>query len=418
MKMKKNWKIMTIMASVLTSFMGSSITGVAIVNAEYLNQFNRETIKEENINEIEKNIEVKKLDREEREILDLIMPVFEMEPKNLEIIADDKQLDSFISDVKGNMEKEVEKYSNDIIEEVRGYGINDTDTVEDIREKAEVGLRNIDSNIEIDSPEFEKIVHKYIDSDEYPVERMAQEDPDFGALYIYMCIYDTYIINDDKSTVVDYGTYSSLDDIESLRISEIAENDGMESYINVDVPQLVKAYTSTKSTAWPKLNGNKIHSYARTYALNNNPSYVTQTADCTNFVSQALFYGGLKKTFYTSEKNKNGVVETDKRWFYFNNNSRSKYAVSSSWIRVNELYNYLAPHYGVFTTQNKSKMNDYLQPGFVLQGKKAIGAFKHSVIVTKSGNEWKYCAHSYARKNAPLKQFYDAYKTVRVIQTF
>ena len=83
MKMKKNWKIMTIMASVLTSFMGSSITGVAIVNAEYLNQFNRETIKEENINEIEKNIEVKKLDREEREILDLIMPVFEMEPKNL-----------------------------------------------------------------------------------------------------------------------------------------------------------------------------------------------------------------------------------------------------------------------------------------------------------------------------------------------
>lgn len=238
-----------------------------------------------------------------------------------------------------------------------------------------------------------------------------------------MCIYNTYILNNQDSTVRAYSTYIKPEDIDDMSFSEIAYDDSKENFIDTKVPKILKEYIDTYSTksAWPKMNGSTIESYARKYANGTNSAFATINinADCTNFVSQALYNGGLPITYITSDRTANGIVNSTARWFHFNNNGTSTgYSVSTSWIRVVELYDYLAPHYGVFETSSGNTMSPYLNRGFVLQGKPTIGKYAHSVIVTITNGNITYCAHSVSRKDAAIQNFYNSYSKFRVVQTY
>lgn len=69
--------------------------------------------------------------------------------------------------------------------------------------------------------------------------------------------------------------------------------------------------------------------YARSWVSNNgtlrNPSYISFSSDCTNFVSQALKAGGFRNIGSTST--------SDQSWYY--NNSKS---YSQTWSVANSLY--------------------------------------------------------------------------------
>lgn len=168
------------------------------------------------------------------------------------------------------------------------------------------------------------------------------------------------------------------------------------------------------------LNGQVIESYARTWALSRNDYYrwYDVNNDCTNFASQALYNGGLHMTYYTSDESADGVVNTTARWFYFQNSSKSTYSISTSFIRVLEIYNYLAPNYATFSTTNGQTMTSYLNRGFLLQGKQLYGNYSHSVIVTLVSGKPAYCGHSNPRYDEPIQTFYNGYYTYRVVQVY
>ena len=326
-------------------------------------------------------------------------------------------LDAFLKEV--NVQKE--KYLPDEIEEtmdvISAWDILGDDTVVDVAQRAQAYLDAHFDSVLIGTPEFDEMVRYYIETDAMPTDKMAKDDPAFGPLYLYMCIYDAYILADNSAC----ANAEKLEILNSVPVRNIVERDCEANFADTQVKSLLRNYVQAYSdgSVWPALNGESIQTYARRYADTPNTSqYATQPQDCTNFVSQALFYGGLPMTYTASDLGANGFVETDSRWFYKKNSSPTGYSASTSWVRVVELYNYLSPHYAVYETTNGSEMTPYLNKGFVLQGKPFIGSYHHSVIVTFTEKGVTYSAHSSPRNDEPISTFYNGFYKYRVIQTY
>lgn len=328
-------------------------------------------------------------------------------------------LDDYLNDIQAQMRVVTQENANDILSTIADWNIQPQDTVSEVAEMAQQCLNNQFGGIKIGSTAFENLIDKWIGTDA-GIEKMVQDDPTLGPLYVFMCIYDAYVLEDD-SVLKTYSTVQDISNIANMTMEEIAYTDGEENFVNTNVTQTLNQYAQVyaASSAWPKMNGNKIQVFAQNWALGYNSSFITldKNSDCTNFASQALYNGLLPMTYTTSDKNANGIVNTKARWFHFKTSS-SKYSISTSWIRVVELYDYLSPHYAVFETTSGSTMSPYLNIGFLIQGKPLIGSYKHSAIITKYNGKLCYCAHSSNRKNEPIQTFYDGFHKYRVVQTY
>ena len=62
-------------------------------------------------------------------------------------------------------------------------------TVSQLKESAQEYLNEHYSGIQVDSVEFHRLVTKMFNGDTYPLAQMVKDDPAFGPLYLYMCIY-------------------------------------------------------------------------------------------------------------------------------------------------------------------------------------------------------------------------------------
>ncbi|MBW6409713.1 amidase domain-containing protein [Clostridium sp. YB-6] len=136
--------------------------------------------------------------------------------------------------------------------------------------------------------------------------------------------------------------------------------------------------------------------YAEKFALVPNDKYKLfedSGGDCTNFVSQAINFGG---------------IETTKIWKPYTN----------SWVRVEELYSYLIYNKIGFEITEKSPMTK----GSIIQFyNPKIGRFSHSGIITHtlSTGDYLYCCHSYNKLNYPLSLSYPViYPKIRNIDIF
>ena len=136
--------------------------------------------------------------------------------------------------------------------------------------------------------------------------------------------------------------------------------------------------------------------YALKWGEDRNPKYYDFSligGDCTNFVSQCLYYGG-----YTQNYSQNG-------WYYIDIDRRAP-----SWTGVNEFWN--------FATTNQSNFGVKLAPcplfsveiGDVLQLNSGE-RFTHTLIVTSLDGGIKVTAHTVDRINAPLSAYY--YESLR-----
>jgi len=108
--------------------------------------------------------------------------------------------------------------------------------------------------------------------------------------------------------------------------------------------------------------------YARKYALSPNPAYATWGNDCTNFVSQALHYGGIPERLTTSGNYL--------KWYY-----TTSYDVSPSWINVDDFYEVLNS-YTIFSSEldyaSELELGDVVQYDMYEDGD-----WNHTAIVTK-----------------------------------
>ncbi|MDO5556740.1 MAG: amidase domain-containing protein [Clostridia bacterium] len=141
---------------------------------------------------------------------------------------------------------------------------------------------------------------------------------------------------------------------------------------------------------------NKAVKYALKWALKRNPKYYNYDnfgGDCTNFISQCLYAGGLQMNYF------------EKGWYYINGNKKS-----ASWTGVEFLYSYLKiKNYIEEITFEKASIGDIIQ--FSKNGVK----FTHSLIVTKKQNNELYiCCHSNDAKNKNIRE-YD-FKKIRIMR--
>lgn len=133
--------------------------------------------------------------------------------------------------------------------------------------------------------------------------------------------------------------------------------------------------------------------YAETFALNPNPKYKSFEnigGDCTNFISQILYAGGIKQT---------------KAWSPYTN----------SWIRVEDIYLYLTTNKLATKLPNETS----LSKGCLIQFyTPQIGRFFHNGFITYElpNNDYLYCCHSYNKLNYPLSEIFpNRYPTLRAL---
>lgn len=150
---------------------------------------------------------------------------------------------------------------------------------------------------------------------------------------------------------------------------------------------------SNFSASTNSINREKIADYAEKYALLRNSLYrdfEESGGDCTNFISQALYYGGLNQT-------------TDWKPYTY------------PWIRVRDLRDYLI--YNGLATES-SKIGENYLGGLVQFSTTNYDGWSHSAIITYKlpNNDYLYCCHSYDKLNYPLSKSYPLiYPKIRVL---
>lgn len=143
-------------------------------------------------------------------------------------------------------------------------------------------------------------------------------------------------------------------------------------------------------------NRTKAVEYAHKWALGRNPKYYDFEkigGDCTNFISQCLYAGGLNMNY------------AQDGWFYINGNNKSP-----SWTGVNFLYNYLI---------NKRKAKEIqlyeIEVGDIIQLSSNGQYFTHSIIVSKIKNgEIFICCHTADAKDKNINKY--SFKKMRILK--
>lgn len=160
------------------------------------------------------------------------------------------------------------------------------------------------------------------------------------------------------------------------------------------------AQTTNTNTAY---NRTKAAQYARDYAINPNPAYPyyplqePYNGDCANFVSQALFAGGMPMRTGGSNdsywySNSGGVSPTWKGAFFF----------MRHWTKV-KLSSYYGRAYSVraytkdYILNNKTEIYNFLSVGDVVQLTNTNSEGRHTQMITKknSATDVRFCQHSY-----------------------
>ena len=360
---------------------------------------------------------------DEQQILEEMNPAFTTIPEVLELKKQGR-LGELTAAIKEEYASRYALEMQDYAETLAEWGLELDMTVGELAAIAQSYLNENYDGIQITSAEFQALVKEMFQGDSYPLAKMAKEDADFGALYLYMCIYYDENIDDETGNFVNNATQPLANTTMEKTLNQVFEGDfdrNFQETATMEVLHKVTKNSLAKAGPANPLNGNAIQTYAQTWANSfNTDAYVTQSSDCTNFASQCLYAGGLAMEHNNgSDKTANGYVETTSRWFYFNNSTSKKYSASTSWVRVVDLYTYLSPDYAVFETSDGATMSRYLNKGFLLQGKPIIGSYGHSVIVTKnSSGDLLYCGHSSPRLDEPISTFYDGFSKYRVVQTY
>ena len=145
-------------------------------------------------------------------------------------------------------------------------------------------------------------------------------------------------------------------------------------------------------------NRKKAVEYAYRWWDSRNPQFFNFDnlgGDCTNFISQCLFYGGIEM---------NSISKLG--WFYYSINNRSY-----SWTGVEEFYNYAINNKSNIGPSAKVVSIDKIEVGDVVQMLQTGNRFHHNLLITKINgvknldNIYVTC-HTYDAKDKRLSDYY------------
>lgn len=190
---------------------------------------------------------------------------------------------------------------------------------------------------------------------------------------------------------------------------EIENNDIVESDITAF---RAKGYNRKRAIA-----------YAKKWYKKRNKNYKNLSADCTNFVSQCVYNGGMpEKVYPTSQID---VYKTEKYWYSQHVkrvlNGWTTYkaiSVSSSWINVSDFAAYWSKRKPVRSFKNVKSAISYARPGDIIQFKRKGGKrYYHSMIAVEKSNKTLYNAgHTYSYKKRNIKDSHESGGSIRIIR--
>jgi len=203
------------------------------------------------------------------------------------------------------------------------------------------------------------------------------------------------IENEENPLLYNYVLKANLSEINDFIFSE---TQGLWtnklSSIDVLYDSFINSSSFSNNNRDSKFNIIEACNYAETFALKPNPNYKSFEnigGDCTNFMSQILYAGGVKQT---------------KAWKPY----------TLPWIRVEEIYLYLTTQ----TLATKLPNENSLSKGCLIQFyTPQIGKFFHNGFITYElpNNDYLYCCHSYNKLNYPLSKIYpQRYPTLRALK--
>ncbi|MGC4154640.1 MAG: amidase domain-containing protein [Propionicimonas sp.] len=144
--------------------------------------------------------------------------------------------------------------------------------------------------------------------------------------------------------------------------------------------------------ALPSSGKTKVKDYALKYALSYNKDYIKYSADCTNFVSQAMLAGGWKEENYY-------LWNDDRAWWYGGVPTNSHtWSGAENWYKFARVHSKRTTHLAAV---------DSTVVGDVVQFKdKGETNMTHSMVVTKKSGSTTYVSgHTPDVKNAPASSY-------------
>lgn len=282
---------------------------------------------------------------------------------------------------------------------------------------------------------YEYAVDVLLGDEEYEIETVENFDLIKEYLVQYKLAYEDYLYCSYFLEQGDLETAAAMADEFNCTNYDVKKNiasfELSGQFLETTIEDIVERnkcmYETTNNTyknsvaAYASYSGSTAASYAQQYALVGNkatyPAYIGE--DCTNFVSQCLFAGGIPKV---GSKTTKGIYSSTTQWYcicthdpgYQSGNGR-EYAVSTSWIRATDFNPYMtsvAKSKSVKTSV--SALNSSCSVGDVVQLLSDAGEPFHTVIISqKTSSGAKYCGHTNPRLNEPISTiFSDANKVV------
>lgn len=168
---------------------------------------------------------------------------------------------------------------------------------------------------------------------------------------------------------------------------------------NNDIEEIAKNTINKNLRAAASWNISKAVSYARAWGKGRNSEYAKYENDCTNFVSQILFAGGILKSRPSNPPS--GTYSTSNYWYSDQVSNPGGYPIktirnSTSWVRVKDFYSYWGPKVTDKTLYTLKDTISYAAVGDVIQYKNAkTGERWHTAFVTsKTSSTVKVTQHT------------------------
>ena len=156
------------------------------------------------------------------------------------------------------------------------------------------------------------------------------------------------------------------------------------------------------SRAYSGYKASSAISYAKTWGLSRNtPTYQNYVSDCTNFVSQCVYAGGVPMTGVPS---KAGTTATTTKWYSkrfindgYQGTTYDTYAVSTSWLRVEDFISYMQNRVTKKVCNTREDLRKNVKAGDVVFLADANNKPYHAVFISGVGSTLGssyYCGHT------------------------
>lgn len=305
--------------------------------------------------------------------------------------------------------------------------ISENTSLGEIQEMFVTHLHNQGISLEPGSVDYyEYIVEQLLDHTDQNLRNNENYDLIHAYMAEYKVNYEDYLLCQELLNDVCNAEQTIYNIVESSDCLSIIDGDNAvefsisDSFLGKTIADIIKEnserydanHQSTRTTKLSGYSASDAAEYAVKWGEDKNsvyPNYGLSGGDCTNFVSQCIYAGGLSMKGSSASA---GTVESTSDWYCIYIKSTlgiRKYAVTTSWIRVSDFNTFLSSLVSKSTETTLSSLISACSAGDVVQlADKTTGTPYHSIIINAKDTSTAYfCGHTSNRSNANVKEYLD-----------